>query len=446
MAAYRSVRGMRDLMADEAVRLRAVEDVVIDVLRSHAYEEVRLPLVESAELFSRGIGEATDIVEKEMYAFDDRRGRRLALRPEGTASCVRACIQHGLLRNQAQRLWYAGPMFRYERPQQGRYRQFEQIGAEAFGLGGAATDAELMQMGAAVWRALGIGDKAALQINTLGSGASRAAYRAALVNFLTPRADDLDGDSRRRLASNPLRILDSKAAATQDILQDAPRLQDYVDAPAQAHFDALRRLLDDLQLPYRVNPKLVRGLDYYTHTVFEWVAAGAGAQDAICAGGRYDGLVARLGGPATPAAGFAIGVDRVAQLCEATPRLSDCRPVDAYCAVLDERCMGWALVLAQRLREMAPRLRVRLHASGGKAAAQLRRADECGARWALIVGADEAARERVSVKWLREPRPQTLVRVEELPALLCGTAPPPPAAAGAGDAMAGNGLGAPKSA
>lgn len=416
---YRTVRGMRDRVGADAARSRAVEEAIVGVLRSYGYEEIRLPLVESAELFSRGVGEATDIVEKEMYSFADRRGRGLALRPEGTASCARACVEHGLLRQHAQRLWYAGPMFRYERPQQGRYRQFEQIGAELFGAAGPAADVELMQMCSAAWRKLGIGAKVALQINTLGSSAARAAYRSALVDYLTPRADELDGDSRRRLATNPLRILDSKAPATRNVLEGAPCLEDYVDAPAQAHFDALRKLLDELQIPYAVNPRLVRGLDYYTRTVFEWVGDNLGGQDAVCAGGRYDGLVERLGGQATPAAGFAIGVDRIALLCEAATAGADYRPVDAYCAVLEDGCMGWALAFAQQLREAAPGLRLRLHTDGGKAAAQLRRADESGARWALIVGADEVAQDRVSVKWLREDRPQRMARLEELPALLC---------------------------
>ena len=416
--AYRTVRGMRDRVGADAARASAVEDAIVGVLRSYGFEEIRLPLVEAAELFSRGVGEATDIVEKEMYSFADRRGRGLALRPEGTASCARACIEHGLLRQNAQRLWYAGPMFRYERPQQGRHRQFEQVGAELFGAAGPAADAELMQMCGAVWRRLGIEGKVTLQINTLGSGDARAAYRAALVDYLTPRAEELDADSRRRLATNPLRILDSKVPATRKVLEGAPRLEDHVDAQGRAHFAALCALLDELGIAYAVNPRLVRGLDYYTHTVFEWVADGLGGQDAVCAGGRYDGLVQRLGGPETPAAGFAIGVDRVALLCEAAD--GDYRPVDAYCAVLDDGCMGWALAFAQRLREAAPGLRLRLHTAGGKAAAQLRRADESGARWALIVGADEVAEDRVSVKWLREDRPQRMVRLEELPALLCG--------------------------
>ena len=448
--AYRSVRGMRDLVGADAALASHVGNTLVAVAQSFGYEEIRLPLIESAELFSRGVGEATDIVEKEMYTLSDRRGRQLALRPEGTASCARAMIEHGLLRGQPQRLWYAGPMFRYERQQRGRYRQFEQVGVEAFGIGGAAVEAELVQLANAAWRALGIHRHVSLEINTLGSGDARAAYRAALVDYLTPHADGLDADSRRRLTTNPLRILDSKVAATQRVLEGAPQLADFVDAPARAHFDALRALLDDLQVPYRVNARLVRGLDYYTDTVFEWSAGAIGAQDAVCAGGRYDGLVKRLGGAATPAAGFAIGVDRVALLCQEAEAEPARRPVDAYCAVLEERCMAWTLAATQQLRELVPGLRLRLHTGGGKPAAQLRRADESGACWALIVGPQEVAENRIAVKWLREGRPQALMRVEELAALLRAGAPAQGRAdaggaagraeqpAGAANALAGN--------
>ena len=420
---YRSVRGMRDVMGADAALASHVTDAIVATAQSFGYEEIRLPLIESAALFSRGVGEATDIVEKEMYTLSDRRGRQLALRPEGTASCARALIQHGALSKPAQRLWYAGPMFRYERAQRGRHRQFEQVGVEAFGMGGAAVEAELVQMVTAAWRRLGIDADVSLEVNTLGSGAARAAYRAALVDYLTPHAASLDADSQRRLATNPLRILDSKVAATQRILEDAPRLERFVDAPARAHFDALLELLDALGVPCRVNPRLVRGLDYYTHSVFEWSAGdNIGAQDAICAGGRYDGLVERLGGPATPAAGFAVGVDRVALLCEAKGRRAERGAVDAYCAVLDAPCMAWALTATQRLRERVPGLRLRLDTGAGKAATQLKRADESGAAWALIVGEREVAENRFAVKWLRERRPQALLGVEELAALISGPA------------------------
>ena len=409
---------MRDLVAEDAERARRVEDDIVGAIRAYGYEEIRLPLLEASELFSRGVGEATDIVEKEMYTLLDRGGKQLSLRPEGTASCVRVGIERGLFHNRSQRLWYAGPMFRYERPQKGRYRQFDQIGAEIFGVAGPQAEAELAQMVWWIWRRLGVADAIALEINTVGAGPSRQAYREALVAYLTPRAEALDADSRRRLETNPLRILDSKAPSTQALLEDAPALADFMDASDTEHFDGLRRLLDELRMPYRVNPRLVRGLDYYTHTVFEWVTDGVGAQDAVCAGGRYDGLVEGLGGRATAAAGFAIGVDRVVLLAAQMRGEAAYRPVDAYWVVLDRRFMGRALEWAQRLRDGAPELRVRTDTAGGKPAAQFRRADESGARWALIVGEDEIARDRVSVKWLREERAQAMLAPEELAAAL----------------------------
>lgn len=409
---------MRDLVAEDAERARRVEADIVGVIRAYGYEEIRLPLLEASELFSRGVGEATDIVEKEMYTFLDRGGKQLSLRPEGTASCVRAGIERGLFHNRTQRLWYAGPMFRYERPQKGRFRQFDQIGAEVFGVAGPQAEAELAQMVWSIWRRLGVADAIALEINTVGAGTSRQAYREALVGFLTPHAEALDADSRRRLETNPLRILDSKAPSTQALLEDAPALADFMDVSDTEHFDGLRRLLDELRLPYRVNPRLVRGLDYYTHTVFEWVTDGVGAQDAVCAGGRYDGLVEDLGGRATTAAGFAIGVDRVVLLAAEMRGEPEYRSVDAYWVVLDRRFMGRALEWAQRLRDSAPELRVRTDTAGGKPAAQFRRADESGARWALVVGEDEIARDRVSVKWLREERAQAMLAPEELAAAL----------------------------
>ena len=415
---YRAVRGMRDLAAEDAAEQRRVEEQCIAVARAFGFEEIRLPLVESAELFSRGIGVATDIVSKEMYVFDDRRGKRLALRPEGTAGCVRACIERGLLHNRTQRLWYAGPMFRYERPQQGRYRQHDQVGAEIFGVGGPEADAELIQMAAAIWDALGIAHAVRLEINALGSSASRAAYGEALVAYLAPYESELDGDSRVRLQINPLRILDSKVASTQRILEEAPNLADYLDATERAQFEALRELLDGLGLSYRVNPRLVRGMDYYTHTVVEWVTEGIGAQDTVCAGGRYDGLIELLGGHATPAAGFAVGIDRVALLRRAVTDASAYRSADVYVVVQDGKYMPAALAAAQALRVRMPGLRVRMHAGVGGLSAQFRRADRSGARWAMIVGEDEIAQNRVSLKWLRADRPQTIAPMDEVAAMI----------------------------
>ena len=415
---YRAVRGMRDLAAEDAAEQRRVEEQCIAVARAFGFEEISLPLVESAELFSRGIGVATDIVSKEMYVFDDRRGKRLALRPEGTAGCVRACIERGLLHNRTQRLWYAGPMFRYERPQQGRYRQHDQVGAEIFGVGGPEADAELIQMAAAIWDALGIAHAVRLEINALGSSASRAAYGEALVAYLAPYESELDGDSRVRLQINPLRILDSKVASTQRILDEAPNLADYLNATERAQFEALRELLDGLGLSYRVNPRLVRGMDYYTHTVVEWVTEGIGAQDTVCAGGRYDGLIELLGGHATPAAGFAVGIDRVALLRRAVTDASAYRSADVYVVVQDGNYMPAALAAAQALRVRMPGLRVRMHAGGGGLSAQFRRADRSGARWAMIVGEDEIAQNRVSLKWLRADRPQTIAPMDEVAAMI----------------------------
>ncbi len=409
---------MRDLAAEDAAEQRRVEEQCIAVARAFGFEEIRLPLVESAELFSRGIGVATDIVSKEMYVFDDRRGKRLALRPEGTAGCVRACIERGLLHNRTQRLWYAGPMFRYERPQQGRYRQHDQVGAEIFGVGGPEADAELIQMAAAIWDALGIAHAVRLEINALGSSASRAAYGEALVAYLAPYESELDGDSRVRLQINPLRILDSKVASTQRILDEAPNLADYLNATERAQFEALRELLDGLGLSYRVNPRLVRGMDYYTHTVVEWVTEGIGAQDTVCAGGRYDGLIELLGGHATPAAGFAVGIDRVALLRRAVTDASAYRSADVYVVVQDGNYMPAALAAAQALRVRMPGLRVRMHAGGGGLSAQFRRADRSGARWAMIVGEDEIAQNRVSLKWLRADRPQTIAPMDEVAAMI----------------------------
>ena len=409
---------MRDLAAADAAELRQVEEQCMAVARAFGFEEIRLPLLESEELFSRGIGDGTDIVSKEMYAFDDRRGNRLALRPEGTAGCARACIERGLLHNQVQRLWYSGPMFRYERPQQGRYRQHDQFGAEIFGVSGPEADAELIQMVAAIWEALGIGHAVRLEINAIGSGATRSAYLEALVAYLSPYESDLDGDSRARLRINPLRILDTKVESTRRILEDAPNLADYLDASEREQFQSLRELLDALGLPYRVNPRLVRGFDYYTHAVVEWATEGIGAQDAVSGGGRYDGLIELLGGKPTPAAGFAIGMDRVALLRRAVGDAEAYRSADVYVVVQDPKYMSEALAAAQALRARVPGLSVRMHAGGGRLSAQFRRADRSGAHWAMIVGEDEIAENRVSLKWLRADRPQVNAPMDEVAAMI----------------------------
>jgi histidyl-tRNA synthetase len=415
-----SIRGMRDLLPGETARWRHVESVVKAAVASFGYDEIRLPLLEVTELFSRSVGESTDIVEKEMYSLNDRDGISMSLRPEGTAGCVRACLQHGLIFNQLQRLWYAGPMFRYERPQKGRYRQFDQIGVEAFGISGPEQDAELIQLCARIFDALGLLPALRLELNTLGSPASRAAHREALVAWLSPRRAALDADSQRRLDTNPLRILDSKDGRTQAQLADAPKLEEFLDADAQAHFEGLRALLDHLQIGYVVNRRLVRGLDYYTHTVFEWVTDALGAQGTVCAGGRYDGLVEQLGGRPTPAAGFAFGLDRLVLLHEALRPTWEGAPLDVYGVVVAPEQRAWAMALVQQLRSALPGLAVRVDMLGGRLKTQLKRADASGAICAAIFGAEEIADNLVTIKWLRSAAPQERIETDALATYLAG--------------------------
>ncbi len=414
-----AIRGMRDVLPEEGRRWRTVETTLESVLLGYAYEEVHLPLLEFTELFSRGVGEATDIVEKEMYSLEDRDGDSLTLRPEGTAGCVRVLQQHGLLFNQTQRVFYRGPMFRYERPQKGRYRQFYQMGAEAFGMTGPDVDAELLALSAACWKALGIEDNVRLELNTLGSAAGRVRYREALVAYLGRFEADLDPDSRRRLASNPMRILDTKVARTREILADAPEMADFMDAEAQAHFDGLQAALEGLGIPYVRNTQLVRGLDYYNHTVFEWITDDLGAQGTICGGGRYDGLVEQLGGKATPGAGFALGLERVLLLHEQR-NLPSRAAADVYCCVMAPEQQVYALSIADRLRQAVPELRIRVHAGGGKLKNQLKKADQSRATWAAIIGSDEQANEQLTLKALGTGE-QTTVGLEEAIRRLSGT-------------------------
>lgn len=413
---------MRDVLPDEARRWRSVESVLESVLLSYAYEEVQLPLLEYTELFTRSVGATTDIIEKEMYSFADRDGDSISLRPEGTASCVRVLEQHGLLFNQTQRVFYRGPMFRYERPQKGRYRQFYQIGAEAFGFAGPDVDAELLALCRACWTRLGIQDQVRLQLNSLGSPEQRASYRKALVRYLSGHEQALDADSRRRLQSNPLRILDSKVDSTQAVLEQAPVLSEFVDGPGREHFDGLCAQLDALGIEYELNPRLVRGLDYYNFTVFEWVTDALGAQGTICAGGRYDGLVAELGGRPTPGAGFALGLERVLLLWEQL-NLPTSAAADVYCCVLAPQHQSHALNLADRLRDAIPELRIRVHSGGGKLKNQLKKADQCGAGWALLIGDDEVASGRLTLKALRTGEQFTLTEPETLTRLTAAAAP-----------------------
>jgi len=398
-----TVRGMRVVLPSEARRFRFVEDIVRQVFLQYAYEEVQLPMLEATELFSRGVGEATDIVEKEMYVLQDRDGDSIALRPEGTAGCVRALEEAGFLYNQVQRVFYTGPMFRYERPQKGRYRQFTQIGAEAFGFRGPDVDFELLDMSYACWQALGISDAVRLEVNTLGSRESRLAYRGALLDYLAPYAHELDADSQRRLTTNPLRILDSKDPRTREIIAGAPELPQYVDHESRASFDALQGLLADLKIPFVLNSALVRGLDYYTHTVFEWTTDRLGAQGTVCAGGRYDGLVETLGGRPTPAAGFAMGVERVVLLHEVmqSEALAAGQSADVFICIQDASLAGQAMSVARQLRAGLPGLRVRTGLGGAKLKSQFKKADDSGARYAVIIGVDEVARGVLTLKPLR---------------------------------------------
>jgi histidyl-tRNA synthetase len=393
-----SIRGMNDILPSQTPLWQWLESRVRGVLQCYGYGEIRMPVVEHTELFKRSIGEVTDIVEKEMYTFDDRNGDSLTLRPEGTASCVRAAEEHGLLYNQVQRLWYTGPMFRHERPQAGRYRQFHQIGVEAFGMQGPDIDAELILMTARLWRELGLSDLVTLELNSLGDSEDRARYRDALVAYLSGHREALDEDSRRRLERNPLRVLDSKDPGTREVLKAAPRFDDFLGEEARAHFAGLCAVLDGAGVAYRLNPALVRGLDYYSKTVFEWVTDSLGAQGTVCAGGRYDGLVAQLGGKPTPAVGFAMGVERLVLLLE--QRLPPL-PAVADLYLVSTVAPSSALVLAEALRDELPGVRIQSHCGGGSIKSQMKKADKSGARWALIVGEDELAADEISLKPLR---------------------------------------------
>ncbi|SDG03346.1 histidine--tRNA ligase [Idiomarina zobellii] len=401
-----AIRGMNDLLPDQSPAWQQVESIIRNVAASYGYSEIRMPVLESTQLFKRSIGEVTDIVEKEMYTFDDRNGESVTLRPEGTASCVRAGNQHGLLYNQIQRLWYMGPMFRYERPQKGRYRQFHQFGIETFGIDSADADAEVILLSARLWQAFGIADQVELQLNSLGSNEARANYRDALRSYLSDYASELDEDSQRRLETNPLRILDSKDANTQKLLENAPKLSDYWDDESREHFKQLTMRLENAGVKYTLNERLVRGLDYYNRTVFEWVTTALGAQGTVCAGGRYDGLVEQLGGKATPAVGFAMGMERLVLLLQEQNKLTPRRTVDAYLMPLGEEAELNAPRIAEQLRNELPDLRLVTHCGGGAMKKQMKKADKSGAEVALIIGADEIAQQQVTVKPLRTDEQQ----------------------------------------
>ena len=398
-----AIRGMNDVLPAQSPVWQYLEGTVKDVLAGYGYDEIRMPILEQTALFKRSIGEVTDIVEKEMYTFEDRNGDSLTLRPEGTASCVRACEEHGLLYNQTQRLWYTGPMFRHERPQKGRYRQFFQIGVETFGMATPDIDAEVILMTARLWQFLGLSDSVTLQLNTLGSNEARARYRDALVEFLSERKDRLDEDSLRRLETNPLRVLDSKDPQTQAVLVGAPELHDYLDDESREHFATLRDILDSAGVKYEINQRLVRGLDYYCKTVFEWVTDKLGAQGTVCAGGRYDGLVEQLGGKPTPAVGFAMGVERLILLLETLELIPAevLQTIDVYVCGVGVGADKAALLLSDRIRGEHPWLRVQTHCGGGSFKSQMKKADKSGAHFALLLGESEIADGNVTVKDMR---------------------------------------------
>ena len=413
---------MKDLLPSESPLWQYLESTIAKTLANYAYREIRFPLLENSALFKRSIGEVTDIVEKEMYTFADRNGELLSLRPEGTASCVRACEEHQLLYNRGtltQKLWYAGPMFRHEKPQKGRLRQFHQVGVEAFGMAGPDIDAELMIMTARLWRELGIDQHVTLQINSLGTASARQAYRTALCEYLGQHHDQLDEDSQRRLTRNPLRVLDSKVEQTQAILADAPDLHDFLDPESQEHFATLQALLRAVGVPFEVNSRMVRGLDYYGKTVFEWVSNKLGSQSAICAGGRYDGLVEQLGGKPTPAVGFAMGLERLVILLQTLGHAADKnqQKVDIYLAAVGD-VLPSAFALCERIRTARPDIALQMHCGGGNFKNQLKKADKSGADIVLIIGENEAKAGQVTLKHLRGDTAQQTVDQTEVVSFL----------------------------
>jgi histidyl-tRNA synthetase len=412
----KTVRGMNDILPEVAARWQYLESEVEGVIQAYGYRQVRLPLLEHTEVFRRSIGEVTDIVEKEMYTFDDD-GDSLTLRPEATASMVRAGITHGLFHNQRQKLWTVGPMFRRERPQAGRYRQFHQFDVEAMGYEGPDIDAELIIMSARLWQRLGI-DRIRLEINSLGVAESRERYREALVEYFNDVKSRLDEDSIRRLGTNPLRILDTKNPDMRDVVSGAPVMLDYLDGESTAHFEGLKALLDAAGVAYEVNPRLVRGLDYYSRTVFEWVTDALGSQNAVCAGGRYDGLVEKLGGRATPAIGWAMGVERFVALYEACGGAYPAVVPDAYIVAVGEGTQARAFALAEELRDTAGGLLVELNLGGGSFKSQMKRADKSGATWALVLGEQELSEGRIGLKPLRSGEEQEDIALDQLAAVL----------------------------
>jgi histidyl-tRNA synthetase len=410
-----AIRGMNDILPEQSFGWRYLEENFFQCVSAYGYKEIRLPLLESTQLFKRTIGEITDIVEKEMYTFNDLNGDSLTLRPEGTAGCVRACLEHGLLHNQLQKLWYSGPMFRHEKPQKGRYRQFNQLGVEVFGIAGPSIELELIAICRRFWQALGISNAVQLEVNTLGTLEERQAYRTALINYFKPNFERLDEDSKRRLDKNPLRILDSKNPHMQVLIANAPKLIDVISEDSKAHFAMLCKGLDVLGISYTINPFLVRGLDYYGHTVFEWVTDKLGSQATVCAGGRFDKLVEQLGGNPTPAVGFAMGIERLLLLRETLAiEPENATLPDVFIITDGEDALQQALALAESLRDAPHVLQVEVHTAGGSFKSQFKKADKSGARLALIIGIDEMQDKTVSIKDLRQSAEQVKIPQHEL--------------------------------
>lgn len=409
-----AIRGMNDILPEQTPYWQYVENTFRQLMQSYGYKEIRMPIVESTGLFKRSIGEVTDIVEKEMYTFEDRNGDSLTLRPEGTASCVRAAMQHGLLHNQIHRLWYSGPMFRHERPQKGRYRQFHQFGVEAFGLAGPDIDAELILMSNRLWQKLGMSDDVTLELNSLGSSAARQEYREVLVKYFEAHRSELDEDSQRRLHTNPLRILDSKNPEMQKLNENAPKLIDHLDAESKQDFEVLCKTLDDAGVSYKINPRLVRGLDYYSKTVFEWVTDKLGAQGTVCAGGRFDGLVEQLGGKATPAIGFALGLERLIELLDIPEDVQRENNLNAYLVLVGDEALSKGMPLSEKWRNEISGLKLQVHCGGGSIKSQMKKADKSGANIAFILGDDELEKNVITVKFLREKKEQEVIGLDKV--------------------------------
>ena len=409
-----SIRGMNDILPEQTPYWQYIENSFRQLMQSYGYQEIRMPIVENTALFKRSIGEVTDIVEKEMYTFEDRNGDSLTLRPEGTACCVRAAMQHGLLHNQIQRLWYTGPMFRHERPQKGRYRQFHQFGVETFGLAGPDIDAELILMSNRLWQNLGMSDDVILELNSLGSSEARQEYKEVLVKYFESHKSELDEDSQRRLHTNPLRILDSKNPAMQTLNENAPKLIDHLDDESKQDFKILCKTLDDAGVTYKINPRLVRGLDYYSKTVFEWVTDKLGAQGTVCAGGRFDGLVEQLGGKATPAIGFAIGIERLIELLEIPEEVQRENNLDVYLVLVGDKAVSEGMPLAETWRNAVPGLKMQVNCGAGSIKSQMKKADKSGANIAFLLGDDELEKNVITVKYLREKKEQEVIELSKV--------------------------------